>query len=111
MSKSKKVGVALAAGALLLIVLVSSVYMTDWSDYTIYDEPTDPGWFDQGAEDSDELSDDSLNYQVFENYGPALLVLAMLMFGAMIGGICIAREDKEIDEPEYIEEEKKDDSN
>ena len=37
---------------------------------------------------------DTLNYAVFETYGPVLLVLATLMFGAIIGGVYLAKEDE-----------------
>jgi len=35
----------------------------------------------------------SINYQMFEEFGPILLVLALLMFGSIIGGVYIAKED------------------
>ena len=35
----------------------------------------------------------SINYQLFEEFGPILLVLALLMFGSIIGGVYIAKED------------------
>lgn len=34
-----------------------------------------------------------LNHAVFETYGPVLLVLASLMFGAIIGGVYLSKED------------------
>jgi NADH:ubiquinone oxidoreductase subunit 6 (subunit J) len=43
------------------------------------------------------LSDESLPFVLFEGYGPVLLVLAILMFGAIIGGAYIAKEDDEDD--------------
>lgn len=42
--------------------------------------------------DGDAVAD-TLNYAVFETYGPVLLVLATLMFGAIIGGVYLAKED------------------
>jgi NADH:ubiquinone oxidoreductase subunit 6 (subunit J) len=66
------------------------------------------GWFkDYNAEELHEqkyapeadgtLHEDSINYQLFERYGPVLLVLAILMFGAIIGGVYIAKEDEDND--------------
>ncbi|MCL2711788.1 MAG: hypothetical protein FWD37_00730 [Methanomassiliicoccaceae archaeon] len=43
------------------------------------------------------LGPDSINIQLFEHYGPLLLILALLMFGAILGGVYIAREDEEDD--------------
>ena len=48
--------------------------------------------------DDGTLKENSLNYGVFEAYGPLLIVLALLMFGAMVGGICVAREEVENDD-------------
>ena len=45
-----------------------------------------------------ELVENSLAYTVFEKYGIVLLPLALLMFGAMIGGVCISREEVESDD-------------
>ena len=78
----------------LVAVLAIGIYATPWD--MNYDEPQtiefDP------SEDVENLDHNSLNYQVFEHYGPLLIVLALLMFGAMVGGICIAREEIENDE-------------
>lgn len=40
------------------------------------------------------LVEESINYQLFETFGPILLVLGVLMFGAMIAGICISKEER-----------------
>lgn len=41
-----------------------------------------------------DLTKESINYQLFETWGPLLLVLGILMFGAMIAGICISKEER-----------------
>ena len=40
------------------------------------------------------LAENSINYQMFEFWGPVLLVLGALMFGAIIAGVCISREEE-----------------
>ncbi|MCL2031798.1 MAG: hypothetical protein FWG96_00765 [Methanomassiliicoccaceae archaeon] len=44
------------------------------------------------------MDPNSLNFALFEKYGPLMLILALLMFGAMIGGVCVAREEVESDD-------------
>ena len=34
------------------------------------------------------------DYQMFESWGPVLLILGTLMFGAIIGGVCISKEEE-----------------
>jgi len=93
---NKKILVAILASAMLLTVLVAAVAASNWGDhfendspqkveYTIYDE-------------DGNVNEESLNYVMFVKYGPLLLILAILMFGAMIGGVCIAREEVESDD-------------
>ena len=40
------------------------------------------------------LETNSINYQMFEVWGPVLLVLGTLMFGAIIAGVCISKEEE-----------------
>lgn len=47
--------------------------------------------FDEGG----ILNVDSLAHSIFEDHVYVMLPLAILMFGAMIGGVCIAREEVE----------------
>ncbi len=97
MSKRAVAAVALAAG--LLAVLAVSIYVTDWDDYG--DEPKAVPFDDvveTTATGEETVNSESLNYALFEKYGPVLLVLGVLMFGAMIGGICVAREEVEKDD-------------
>ena len=83
-----------------MITLSACVYATDWNGLGhINDEMSsipygshDSSTTDPIYDPSGNLDHNSLNYKVFEEYGPLLLVLAMLMFGAMVGGICVARE-------------------
>jgi NADH:ubiquinone oxidoreductase subunit 6 (subunit J) len=94
---NKKVAIGAGVAALLMVVCVASVFATNWDEYMNYDDPQDIPFddvvIDNGGDQS--LDPSSLNYALFEKYGPLLLVLAVLMFGAMIGGVCIAREEGE----------------
>ena len=100
---SKKVVIGLAASALLLAVIAIGVYSVDWDDYTSSDTPQgvpvlpsdDPG---MDIWNGDDLKKDSLSYVIFEKYGLVLLPLALLMFGAMVGGVIISREEVEIND-------------
>ena len=100
---SKKAAAGLGVAVVLLITLSACVYATDWNGLGhINDEMSsipygnhDSSTTDPIYDSSGNLDPDSLNYKVFEEYGPLLLVLAMLMFGAMVGGICVAREEDE----------------
>lgn len=87
MSKRTAFGASIAI--LVLIASFAAVFATDWNNELPYDEPQhiefDP---QEGAADFKE----SLNFALFEEYGPVLLILAICMFGAMIGAVCIARE-------------------
>lgn len=53
-----------------------------------------------GLEDDGTLADNSINYMMFEVWGPILLVLGTVMFGAIIAGVCISKEEEERKEGE-----------
>ena len=89
---NKKLVVGSIAAVALIAVLAVGIYATVW------DMPNDAPQsidFDPTPDASGHISENSLNYQIFEHYGPVLLILAVLMFGAMVGGICVAREEIE----------------
>ena len=46
-----------------------------------------------GLDGNGDLQVNSINYQMFEVWGPILLVLGTLMFGAIIAGVCISKEE------------------
>ncbi len=102
---SKKVVIGAAVSVILLAVLVVGIATVDWSDYTANDTPeglpTLPSDTHEDVniwDENGELKENSLAYTVFEKYGIVLIPLAILMFGAMIGGVCIAREEVELDD-------------
>ena len=102
---SKKAAVGAAVSVVLLAVLVTGIATVNWDEFTVFDSPvslpdinTTPGDDDCIYDDNGDLREDSLAYTVFEKYGLVLLPLAILMFGAMVGGVCIAREEVEKDD-------------
>lgn len=94
---NKRTAIGATVAALLLVVLVSSVFMTNWDNYMTNDSPESIPYVDV-VDDNGNLNTNSLNYGIFVQYGPLLLVLAILMFGAMIAGVCISREEVEKDD-------------
>jgi len=96
---SKKVAIGLGVSALLLCVMAIGIFATDWDDYTEYDTPQGVIVFPTDDEpivdEYDEINKGSLSYYIFEKYGLVLIPLALLMFGAMVGGVVIAREEIE----------------
>lgn len=100
---NKKVVIGAAVSVILLAVLCVGIATTEWDDHVTNDQPhevpvfpTDDGdsiWGENG-----ELKEESLGYTIFEKYGLALIPLAVLMFGAMVGGVCIAKEEVEKDD-------------
>ncbi len=95
---NKKVAGGVGVAALLLIVCVGAVFATQWDNHMTYDEPQSIPFTNVVDDDTSLLNPESLNYNLFEKYGPVLLIMAVLMFGAMIGGVCIAREESDDDD-------------
>ncbi|MDR2866051.1 MAG: hypothetical protein LBV13_01400 [Methanomassiliicoccaceae archaeon] len=85
-------GIAIAAAVVILFSLtaVSGGWFADPNDSEFVNPPYSP-------DDDGNLQEESIPYQLFENYGPVLLILALLMFGAIIGGVQIAKEDDDDD--------------
>lgn len=92
----KRVAAGIALGVVLLSVLTVSVFMTDWDNMN--DSPENIPYDGDVVDEDGNIDTSSLNYNLLEKYGPLLIVLAILMFGAMIGGVCVAREEVENDD-------------
>ena len=77
---------------LLAIVVVCGIA----ASAITYDWGTDggPTAVPFGLDGNGELQENSINYQMFEVWGPVLLVLGTLMFGAIIAGVCISKEEE-----------------
>ncbi len=99
---SKRVAIGASVAVVLLLVFVAGICSTNWSDINSNDGPheiptfpTDDGDSIWADEDKNELKENSLAYTIFEKYGIILIPLALLMFGAMVAGVCISREEVE----------------
>ena len=82
---------ALLGGIVALVViggLAAGIISYDWG---MGDGPT-PIPF--GLDENGKLPWGGLNYQLFEVWGPALLALGTLMFGAIIAGVCISKDEE-----------------
>ncbi len=102
-SESKKKAVGATVAVVLLAVLAIGIFSVDWSDYMGSDKPVEQPTFPTDDDDSiwdesGDLKENSLAYTIFEKYGLMLIPLALLMFGAMVGGVVISREEAEIDD-------------
>ena len=89
--KSLMIGMAVAA---TLMVMLSAVALSDeWggmNDNGMTDIPYTSG--DDGI-----LIDGSLNLVLFEEHGHVMFILALLLFGAIIGGAYVAKEGDDDD--------------
>jgi len=89
--KALLVGTAVAA--VVMVMLIAVVVSDDIGKIGENDASSIPF-----TPDSDgNLIPGSLPDVLFEGYGPVLLVLAVLMFGAIIGGAYLAKEDDDDD--------------
>lgn len=92
MKKSKQVLAAVIALGMAAI-LVGGFIATQWETS---DEPTAVPFAPEGG----ELPHNSINYVLFEDWGPIMLVLGAVMFGAIIAGVALSREEDDSDEEE-----------
>lgn len=89
----------LVAG-LLLVVLVGAIVVSNFN--ANFDEPQPIPTFTTAHDpelniydDDGNLKENSLPFAIFEQFGFVLIPLAVLMFGAMVGGVVISREEVE----------------
>ena len=82
--------VLVLTGALVLVfgaAVLSDEWHSDLNSGVPYEETP---W---GIDPADPES--SISYQLFENFGPLMLILALLLFGAIIGGVYISKEEED----------------
>ncbi len=98
MSKRRYKGLIVAG--ILIVVLVVAIMTTDFAP--AYDTPQGLPTFTTSHSEamdifdgSGDLKENSLPYAIFEQYGFVLIPLALLMFGAMVGGVVISKEEVE----------------
>jgi NADH:ubiquinone oxidoreductase subunit 6 (subunit J) len=97
---SKRTTVGLVVTGLMLVMLIGGIVTTDFEP--MYDSPQGLPTYttnhNNEAQDifgPDGLKENSLPYAIFEQYGFVLIPLAVLMFGAMVGGVVISKEEVE----------------
>ena len=96
---NKKATVCIAL--LFAVMLGSVVVFSDWEEIGIADT-SDPGesiqFMPHDGDNVEEFRAHSLNGVLFEKYGAIMIVIGALMFGAMIAGVCISREEEDSDD-------------
>ncbi len=97
---SKRSTKGLIVAGILVAVLVLAIMTTDFA--AEFDSPQGLPSFPTGHDDGQSIYDEdgnlkvnSLPYAIFEQYGFVLIPLAVLMFGAMVGGVVISKEEVE----------------
>lgn len=90
---SKKFVVGGAIALIMIVILAGSAIGHDWNNMG-----ENPQSIPYGPDENGDNPTDGLNYNLYEVYGPVLLVLGILMFGAIIGGVCISREEDDTDD-------------
>ena len=91
-----------AAGIAVLVVLMMGAVAvgTDWEELGF--DTSDPGekvpFHPSDSDNAMDYRENSLNGVLFEKYGAIMLVVGALMFGAMIAGVCISREEEDSDD-------------
>jgi len=97
---SKRSSIGLIVAGILLAVLIAGIVTADFQ--TEFDSPQGLPTFTTAHDDaldiydsSGNLKENSLPYAIFEQYGFVLIPLAILMFGAMVGGVVISKEEVE----------------
>jgi len=87
-----KQALGIAIGIAVVVMLGGMIISQDWNESgelsdTPVDIPFSPG-------DGVDFKD-TLNYAMFETYGPVMLVVTLLLFGAIIGGAAISKDEEE----------------
>ena len=92
---NRKIGAVL--GIAVVLVFGAMIVSTDWKEI---DSGYGEGVPDDGVHFApvDENDNECINSLLFEQYGAILLVLGILMFGAMIAGVCLSREEEDTDD-------------
>ena len=100
MNKMNRKAAAILAITMVLAVASIGIF-TEWEDLGTgvdYTEgvpetaiPFTPG-------EDGELAPNALNKVLFEKYGAVIIVLGIVMFTAMVAGVCVSREEEDSDD-------------
>lgn len=94
------------AAAILAIVMIASVasigIFTEWNDLgtgvAYVDSPEENNAIPFTPGKDGVLAPGSLNAVLFDQYGVLIIVLGIVMFTAMVAGVCISREEEDTDD-------------
>ena len=90
----KKTIFGIALGVAMVVVLGGMVLSTNWSEDTgMGDTPEEVKFFPDDVYEFDPSN--YLPFAMFETYGPLMLVVTLLLFGAIIGSAALAKEEEE----------------
>jgi len=92
MRNKKQIIGAIVAGA-MAVILIAGFIAADWNTR---DEPEAVPF----APEDGNLPHNSINYVLFEEWGPIMLVLGAVMFGAIIAGVALSKEEDDDEEEE-----------
>jgi hypothetical protein len=91
-----KIGKTMISGVAVGVALVMVLSVAALSDDWVFDKD-DPSVGIGFQPEEGGLGKESINYVLFEEYGHVMLLLALMMFGSIIAGVCISKEDDEYD--------------
>ena len=92
MSKKAIMGGIFALAMMAIIVI--GVTTVDWG----FEKNDEPAAVPFAPDASGDLPEDSINYVLFEEWGPVMLILGAVMFGAIIAGVTLSKEDEDEEE-------------
>ena len=75
---SRQMAIAVISAVALLLLILGTLLTVTWS-------VTGPSQF----------TNEQLGVQVFDSWGPTLIIVGLLMLASMLGGVYIAQEDRE----------------
>ncbi len=91
--------------AILAVVMIAAVasigIFTEWEDLGTgvdYSDGVPEKAISFTPGDDGELAPNALNKVLFEKYGAVIIVLGIVMFTAMVAGVCISREEEDSDD-------------
>ncbi len=94
---SKRTIYGIVTAVIVLSALTFAVFATGWGDIVSNSWPQSLPTFNP-IDGSGNILTGSLTYVMFETYGPIVALLSLIMFGAMVGAICVAREEVDDDD-------------
>ena len=92
MSKKAVLGGVFAVA--MAVIIIAGVLSVDWG----FEENEEPASVPFAPDDTGKVAENSINYVLFEKWGPIMLILGAVMFGAIIAGVTLSKEDEDTEE-------------